>query len=581
MNNYFGVIGRSGSALEQELSTKIDFDLLSFRYHLDGRFMNEAFIINNENYIFYFDGFLFDIGSFPDSKSYFQSKLNLQSIQSLVADLNGVYSGAFIDKRSRKTVLFTDHLATRKVFYGKSGDAVFFGSKLKFVTDELRERNSLTVDESAVYGFLGFGFFLSDTSYFMEIKTLLPGELVEIDHCTKELNRKRFFQFEIKKRKWDESALLAEIERLFSRSVRRLTDLNHQYGYKTAAALSAGLDSKTVVVSMYDQGVRDALTVTFAQSGSLDCSVPQTVANDLSYEHLYGSLDGGDYLNRYCREYIRVNEGLLSYQTAVHGYSVLSRINWKNVGIYLSGQVGDVVFGSFIGKKFENINDMKFLSYCGLAQHDVYDRISILQKLFDEYKSRGWELFNYEQRQSNGTICGDIFVRNMVETVSPFFDRELIALTLSVDDEDLIGSKLYIKWLKRYHPNVLRYVWDKCGSKPTSFRKVKFTTQVKRVTGFFRRKLGLSNGMNPFDKWISENPRIISNLKNEFDSGLNAVDISDSLRSEIYKLYHADSDRNSFNKFVTVTCLLGLSLHQRGDFFKCLEQDAIISNKCG
>ena len=68
---------------------------------------------------------------------------------------------------------------------------------------------------------------------------------------------------------------------MFSRSVKRLTDLNQRYGYKTAGPLSAGLDSKTVVVSMHDQGVRDALTVTFAQSGSLDCSVPQKVATIL------------------------------------------------------------------------------------------------------------------------------------------------------------------------------------------------------------------------------------------------------------------------------------------------------------
>lgn len=73
--------------------------------------------------------------------------------------------------------------------------------------------------------------------------------------------------------------------------------------------------------------------------------------------------------------------------------------------------------------------------------------------------------------------------------------------------------------------------------------------------------------MNPFDKWMSDNPSILLDLKKEFDAGLNAVKISDSLRNEMSKLYHSNADRNSFNRFVVVTCLLGLSLHQRGDFF--------------
>ena len=60
---------------------------------------------------------------------------------------------------------------------------------------------------------------------------------------------------------------------------------------------------------------------------------------------------------------------------------------------------------------------------------------------------------------------------------------------------------------------------------------------------------------------------MIFDLKKEFDAGFNSVEISDSLRDEIYRLYQSDANRHGFNKFVVVTCLLGLSLHQRGDFF--------------
>lgn len=44
------------------------------------------------------------------------------------------------------------------------------------------------------------------------------------------------------------------------------------------------------------------------------------------------------------------------------------KLNWKDIGIFLSGQIGDVVFGSFLGKKFNDIGNMKSLSYCGVAQ---------------------------------------------------------------------------------------------------------------------------------------------------------------------------------------------------------------------
>lgn len=567
MADFFCIVGNESNSFNSEFSNWFQIDGLSIGYDFDEKFSEERFFLETQSYVLLFEGFLFDIACKATGKEYIVDLINRVGFTEALNKFNGVFRGVFFDKNSKKTILFTDHLAAYKIYYSFLNGKLIFGSRLSYLTKYARDLGLLVLDDSAIYGFLGFGYFLDKYTYFKDIHKLTTGQFLEYTYSSQESILKNYYEFKIVKSDCDESELIERFESIFSKSMDRITALNNYYGYRSASALSGGLDAKTVSTFLYERGVTNNLTLTFAQSSSYDATVPEKIASDLGLEHLFYCLDRGNFLALHAREYIKKTEGLLSYQTAIHGYSMLRNIDFKDIGVYASGQIGDVLFGSFLGKKYDTIESLKKLSYCGIAHSEIYEKIDFLEELVVSYQQRGLELFNYEQRQSNATIVGDNFVRQMVDTISPFFNRKLIELSLSIPDSMQLHSNFQIKWLKAHHPIVLKYIWDKCGCCPTSLLKIRISTFVSKALRYVGRRFGKSVGMNPFDLWMRQNPKILDYLNFEYKRGINQLNLPSELKINMEKLYFLDNSTSLFNKFVVVTALLSLSMHMNGDFY--------------
>jgi len=531
----------------------------------NGKFNKEKFIIEQKNLICCFNGFLFDIDNYSNQKEYFKANLHEHNYVKFISKLNGSFNGYIYLKNIKKIILFTDHLATKKLFYSLVDNTFFFSSLLKDVTEIRKDFSELKINLSSIYKFLAFGYMLNNETLFENIHQVPAGTILEFD-CTKHSIQ------EIKYNSWNISKnelispenIIDTYEDIIHKSVKRILDINKQNNYKVVTSLSGGLDAKTVAVMLSEEYHKNFLTFTFAESNSLDATIAQTISNNLQTEHIYYSLNNGTFLSKNVHQYIEATNGLVSIQGSLHGYNACKNINTSEFGLHLSGQIGDVIFGSFVRPSFDINNDYIHLSYCGLATKSIYKKTSNLYEILKNYENDRYELFSYEQRQPNGTIYGDIAVDEFFDTISPFYNKELIQFTLSVPDKYKLNHYIHLKWLKKHHPKVLQFKLDKCNCKPNNALKVQILKKTYGLINAIKKRFKIKyDNMNPFDIWFRENPTILEFLQKTYEENIDILEFDQKLKRDVEEYFYLKSDRYKRNKFVVVTLLLSLRFHMK------------------
>jgi asparagine synthase (glutamine-hydrolysing) len=228
----------------------------------------------------------------------------------------------------------------------------------------------------------------------------------------------------------------------------------------------------------------------------------------------------------------------------------------KKFGALHTGQIGDLLFGSYIKKNFK--------PHSGIMSN----RVELLQKIsfYDDYEQKytnSAELFAYEERVIHGTLNGDRTTSHFTDMLSPFYDRELIEFCLSIPDRYKKDEAIYLDWFNQKHPKIAEYVWESAGIKPKNSSCVKVAKMTKRIKNALMRRMGLRvNDMNPFDVWLRSNPKILNNLDSLYQHYLHCA--PDDIKDLLDDIYHDNVHFSHYgrnNKFLVVTLLLALDLH--------------------
>ncbi len=567
MAGIFGGVGLEEYQFEKEDGLAYEallFNNISYGRKYIDKFENERFIIENDSYVCMFEGFLFDIKGFNTQKDFFEGKLSFANVKKIISELDGVFSLFIYFKKEEKFFLATDHLAAVKIFYTQIDNQFIFSSDLFDITNYYKSnQKEITIDRDAIYFFLGFGSVALDKTLFKNILKLEPSTYLEYDVKTDvyEVYKYGFLDFS-KNNCLTEHEIIDTYETLISKAMNRIIELNKRYGLENLAALSGGLDSKSMVVAM-NQGAIDKLTTfTFAEYNSADQKIAQSVASKLGLLHNFIALDNGNCLKYNFEKSIRLSNGMVALHTILHGYNSFVNLNTKQFGILLTGQIGDAIFGShFIGTQTLKAY-IASKSHYGTVPDFLYDKIGFMDALLEEYSHNNSEAYIYEGRISNGTMYGDISLRNAIDPLTPFYSKALLNFTLTVPEKYRMDEDIYIKWLKKYHPQVLEFDWDKCACKPKSKFSVQIFKYLHTVYNAIKKRVKMKyDGMNPFDIWYRDNPSILENLDNKFNLNIEVMNFDEELKADVIKLYNSDVDRYKRNKFVVITLLLSLQLH--------------------
>ncbi|HFX17766.1 MAG TPA: hypothetical protein ENK64_01320 [Flavobacteriales bacterium] len=523
---------------------------------------HDRFLQENDEFIIGFEGINLtpNIQTFNEFvENYKEKGLNF------IPELKGTFSGFILDKKKQKIHIYTDHLATKSIFYyhhPKHGFA--FSSSLQVLSKAFRQNNiPYTLNQSAVYMMALYGIMLEDYTYIKEVKRLAYGSILTYDLTDKKMSVNQYFRFNNKKNDLSYQESIDRIENLMTKSIEANWAKNRQYSQQYFSFLSGGMDARVNALLAKEMGFENITTFTFGQSDSKDVEYARKIAQGEGFKHIEHFIDGGNYLTENIFEnYVIPNDGMIFYNGSAHMSHSLRSIDLSNFVLAHSGQIGDALFGSFARRHYNFFANKDKIGYTGFVKHiELLNKIEGLDDILAKYQKRGYELYVYEQRIMNGAIMGDKSIDMIMDTISPFYDRDLIQFCISMPNSYKKYQRIYFDWLKKYHPQVLKYPWDKINMNPDAYWKIKYGKLFKKYFNGAKKYFNLKyESMNPFGRWLKENPHILETLNSIFESEINNPNLNTELKEDLKKIYK-DDVFESRNKFAVVSVLLAIKLH--------------------
>lgn len=524
---------------------------------------NDRFFLTKDKITICFEGVNLDekFRTFTD----FFDEYKKNSIE-FIKSLKGTFSGFILDENQGKIFIFTDHLSTKNIFYYYNEKIGFiFSSELKSISDFFRKSNvSYSIDRDAVYMMALYGFLLEDHTYIKEVKKLQYSSILTYDYKSDIVSKEKYFNYSsLKNDNVSIKDAVYEINSLFEKSVQRCWNKDLEYGNKHLSLLSGGMDARTNVLIAKELNFKNISTITFGKSNSQDVRYAQQIAVGENFNHFTRFLDSPSYLiDDIENNFVKPNDGLMMFHTSAHTSSTVRSFNLTPYSLLHTGQIGDVLFGSFSKNNFNFKKSKNKIGYTGnIIDSSLLDKIESLESILEKYQELGYEIYSYEQRQINATIVGDRSLNNVIDNISPFYDLDLINLCISLPFSVKKNQIIYYEWLKNYHKNILNYPWEKIQMKPNKRYKMEYGRLYKRYFNGAKKYFHFNyDSMNPYGLWMKQYPYILETLNKIMDEELERLYIDKELKEDLKKIYKDDVFEYR-NKFAVATALLALKLH--------------------
>ena len=452
--------------------------------------------------------------------------------------LRGSFYGCLIDKKKNKIIVFADHISSKRFYYTNQKDSVLFSNNYGHLLKRIKDFGGTTsLNIKASYLLLTYGYTFEDITITNEIKRLMVGQYALIqDGILKLLT---FFTLRNTPIRISENEAIEEIDFRFREAIKLAFNKDKEYGYKHIAALSGGLDSRMTVWVAHELGYTDQLNITFSQSNYLDETIPKQIAAELKHEWLFKALDNGLFLMD-IDEVSKLTGGNVLYYGIAHGVSLYKYLNFENLGLIHSGQLGDVVIGSFnINKNTNEKYKIGDGAYSKKILHTIKD-------IYFKVDYPNVEIFKMYIRGFYGANQGLVGVTDYSETYSPFYDVDFMSFALSIPVELRINHYLYKKWIIEKYPNAAKYIWEK-EKVPVNYKyMLKIRNKnipLNQIGKKFLNRLGANlygsdskNYMNPLNYYNRTNTSLKAYMDDYFDKNINNIHFS-SLRNECVNLY--------------------------------------------
>ena len=261
-------------------------------------------------------------------------------------EMRGTFNGFVYNKTDKTWVFFTDHIGDKQVLYSRSEKGLVVATEVDYLAHVLQQNGvSLTLDKEAAYMVLTLGYVIEDKTLYSEIRKLAAGHYLK--YGKGELEEIQYHRFTNKPVEMSLEEAIEGIDKHFREAVRLDFEKDREYGYKHMATLSGGLDSRMTVWVAHELGYQQQLNLTFSQSNYLDFQIAQEIATDLKHDFVFKALDNGNCIYD-IDNVTKLTGGSACFFGVSHTKSLFDVINHDPYGLVHTGELGDVIVGSYL-----------------------------------------------------------------------------------------------------------------------------------------------------------------------------------------------------------------------------------------
>ena len=526
------------------------------------RFLDDKVFSENEKYIIIVEGVILnkkDLIQKYNKKTFFDTIVHMfeEVGESFFKEFRGSFSGALYSKKDDYWIIYTNHVGDTPVFYYYNDNNFIVGSEINYIVETLKKENiNFNINEQSIYSILTYSFMIDDQTLIKEIKKIDLGSYIKI--TKNQLKEFKYFEltddrYDVKDMSIDE--LVEQIDIKFKNAINLEYSKDIEYGYQHFNELSGGLDSRMTLWVAHELGYKNNLVVTYSKSGYYDQKIAEEITSYLQYNWIFKSLDDPNIIFD-LDENVKMNFGLNCYFNVTKSNATYKLINFDNIGICHTGQIGDVVLGTFLN----SVENNKLSTFKYAESYKLIDRLD--KNILEKYKNE--ELFAMNVRALRGALNSHIIRKNYFETTSPFLDIDFLEFCMSIPLEYRINHKLYKQWMKKKYPKACDFIWEKTKSKVNASDFRVFINKAiilgpKKIARIMGVKTKVKpNSMNPYDYWYQNNTHIKQFMDTYYKNEINNYKISKRLREDMIYLYN---EGNALEKSQVLTVLSTLKLY--------------------
>lgn len=424
------------------------------------KFENDKILYQNEQYIVLIDGVILNLLNLK--QKYLSNDLGELAIkmyensgETFFNEFRGNFCGFFQDKIKNRTLIFTNQMGDKPIFYYLNRESIIFGSEIKHIVKCMQIKNiAYDIDKIGAYCLLTYGYMYDDYTLLKEIKRLLPGNYIKIeDNEIKEIAYYKISNKEVEDTSTEEE-IMQNIEEKFRNAVKMQLDKNKEYGYENYAPLSAGLDSRMTNYMIKKIINTPIYNITYSQTDQLDEKIPKQISAELNNHWIFKNLDNGLALYN-IDESIKFTDGIIYYAWPSQLYDYMKFMNTDKMGIVHTGVIGDVIIATFN----RDLRNRKYEIGDGAYSKRL---IKNLKELMHEKEYDNYEIGMMYNRALNGAVLGySMTFQYYTEAMSPFMNIEFMEYCQSLPLKYRISHNIYYKWVKKYHKEAGKYAHNR------------------------------------------------------------------------------------------------------------------------
>ncbi len=544
-NEFYWLVSLSLNGEKMEIDKEVSFS---------PRFAGEKINYEDARYIVISDGLVLNseevkrVSSTASLRDYY---LQIIKESRTPDELIGPFNAFLYDKIERRGLAFGNQTGDSSIFYyyDKVLSRIIISNNYNRIADKVSTRE---LDEMAAHCLITYGFYVDDLTIIKGVKRVQAGNFIELVDDKHSVKQYHHFDFMTKEQITMDEAI-EQLDVLFRKAVRRCFEKDREYGYcNHLASLSGGIDSRMVNVVARDLGYSNINNYTFGQSFSDEVKYAFLIGKYLKNPIYYRVTDDNSYFFD-IEQTIRELWGMCYYASNHCNSQFNQFVNYDNVGLVHTGQIGDVILSSRIDT---NSREVDF----------NLGRNSQLLKL--RYKAKtnigNREEFYIYGRQAQGTLATSYSVLPYSYIVSPFLDKELIEFCARVPYEIRRNHRLYWAWIERKYP----IAGEIPSTRNKAERNVSFKdnailhvhgiqARIKGIRNYFSSK-GSQNHMNPYQYWLETNSKLKEFVDTYFAEHIGLISNYPELQNETKELY---SRGNTFDKLMAISMLATVKVY--------------------